>query len=1081
VSACRSLEGATVGRSCVRTTLLMTTSALAMMIALEGSAAAQCAFQNNNGIAGTLTNSTPASCVTYFDGTNHTVNVVNNSSLTAPGTYPPIFPGTATGISVLRSGTTLSGNIVNNGSISAENAGINIGQGTTKSQIQLNAGAVVNGSITNSGTITATDGIFVSGNSSLLSTLTGSIINAGGVIQGADAAINVQNATVGGSITNAGTITSTGSSAINVFDSNLGSTGAPGSGNIVNAAGAHITGSANGFAAIVVNGSVGPITTIAGSIINNGTISAFQLGVEVIEATALGGVTNGGSGTIDAAVGISLTGTSHAPVSIGGNIVNQGTINAAAVPAFFSGGFSEGIAIFGGSASTAALVGGAAGISNSGTISATGGKTSNVGIVLASAHLVGGITNSGAIFASGGARNVGIYVTSSSVNSVKSSIGGSIVNKGSITAGTGIIVGGQSTIAGSISNTAGGTISATKTGIVVTGGAVVTGGITNSGNLSGGVNAINLTGEGAPTTINVLGGVISGNMVGGGADAVNFGLGSPGTFAYSGAISAVSAVNVNSGFTLYDNGSISAGAVTVMDGGTLAPGAPGTPGHLNITGSLVFQSAGTYMVQLTPATASQTTVNGTATLSGTVNAVFLPGTYLTKQYDILHVTGGGVGGTNEFTLLTTTGKPANVTADLNYGSNDVFLNLTVQLGGGGGGLNQNQQSVANAINTFFNNGGALPPGFASILNLSGTNLANALTQLDGENATGAEHSAFVLMNEFLDLMLDPYVYGRGGYSSGGQPLGFAPAQPDSLPPDIARAYAGVLKAPPQQTFEQRWTAWGSAFGGSGTTNGDPTVGSNNVTTSTYGYAAGMDYHYSPDTVFGFSLAGGGTNWNLAQGLGTGRSDAFLAGIYGVTHQGPVYLAGSLAFASNWFTTNRTALGDALTANFQGQSYAGRLEGGYRFAIPISRNAIGITPYVAIQAQNFHTPAYSETDLTAGGFGLSYAAMNGTDTRSELGARFDDPTLLGNMPLILRVRAAWAHDWVSNSALNASFESLPGTSFTVNGAPTPHDATLTSAGAQLFFTANWSLLAKFDGEFAAGSQTYAGTGTLRYTW
>jgi hypothetical protein len=27
----------------------------------------------------------------------------------------------------------------------------------------------------------------------------------------------------------------------------------------------------------------------------------------------------------------------------------------------------------------------------------------------------------------------------------------------------------------------------------------------------------------------------------------------------------------------------------------------------------------------------------------------------------------------------------------------------------------------------------------------------------------------------------------------------------------------------------------------------------------------------------------------------------------------------------------------------------------------------------------------------------------------------------------------------------------------------------------------ALLAKFEGEFAPGSQTYAGTGTLRYTW
>jgi hypothetical protein len=57
------------------------------------------------------------------------------------------------------------------------------------------------------------------------------------------------------------------------------------------------------------------------------------------------------------------------------------------------------------------------------------------------------------------------------------------------------------------------------------------------------------------------------------------------------------------------------------------------------------------------------------------------------------------------------------------------------------------------------------------------------------------------------------------------------------------------------------------------------------------------------------------------------------------------------------------------------------------------------------------------------------------------------------------QVAWAHDWVSNPALNASFESLPGTSFTVFGAPIPHDSALTSAGAELFFTPNWSLQAK----------------------
>ncbi len=50
-----------------------------------------------------------------------------------------------------------------------------------------------------------------------------------------------------------------------------------------------------------------------------------------------------------------------------------------------------------------------------------------------------------------------------------------------------------------------------------------------------------------------------------------------------------------------------------------------------------------------------------------------------------------------------------------------------------------------------------------------------------------------------------------------------------------------------------------------------------------------------------------------------------------------------------------------------------------------------------------------------------------------------------------------------------------------GAPILQDSALTTAGAQYFLTANWQLIAKFDGEFAPGSQTYAGTGTLRYTW
>ena len=140
-------------------------------------------------------------------------------------------------------------------------------------------------------------------------------------------------------------------------------------------------------------------------------------------------------------------------------------------------------------------------------------------------------------------------------------------------------------------------------------------------------------------------------------------------------------------------------------------------------------------------------------------------------------------------------------------------------------------------------------------------------------------------------MLDPTA-GGGGANGGGAP-GFA-EEAQRLPPDVAQAYASVLKAPAAASFDQRWRAWGAGFGGSSQTNGDPAVGSSNVTASEYGYAAGMDYRVTPDTLFGFALAGGGTGWSLAQGLGTGRSDAFQAGLYGKSYFGPAYLSGALA-------------------------------------------------------------------------------------------------------------------------------------------------------------------------------------------
>ena len=99
------------------------------------------------------------------------------------------------------------------------------------------------------------------------------------------------------------------------------------------------------------------------------------------------------------------------------------------------------------------------------------------------------------------------------------------------------------------------------------------------------------------------------------------------------------------------------------------------------------------------------------------------------------------------------------------------------------------------MRSIINSGGALPPAFVTIFGLTGANLGNALSQLSGEAATGAQKVGFQMESQFLNLMLDPFGDGRSGVGGADHPaLGFAPER-DTMPPDIAHAYAAVLKAP----------------------------------------------------------------------------------------------------------------------------------------------------------------------------------------------------------------------------------------------------------------------------------------------
>jgi autotransporter-associated beta strand protein len=556
-----------------------------------------------------------------------------------------------------------------------------------------------------------------------------------------------------------------------------------------------------------------------------------------------------------------------------------------------------------------------------------------------------------------------------------------------------------------------------------------------------------------------------------------------GTLTVNGSITSPQTTRVNAGGTLSGFGSLR--ATTINPGGTLAP-VSSSQGTLTMQGNLVFLPGADYLLQFTPTGAGRANVTGFAVLAGNVDANL--GGFTTKQNNILHAAGGLNG-----SFAGSSSNSTGFTSTLSQTSTDVFLNLTAQLGIGST-LTVRQQNLANTINDYFNGGGTLPPGLTALFNLSGSNLTHALTQVSGETATGAQQTTFNAMNQFMGVMSDPFIAGRGGFGGSG-----ASAMPFAEESEAASgygsegrkrsnaserdAYAMFAKAPPPRAYEPRWSVWASGFGGAQTTDGNAAAGSNTATSRIFGTAVGADYLLSPNTIAGFALSGGGTSFSVTNG-GSGRSDLFQAGAF-VNHTiGAAYLSAALAYGWQDVTTDRTLAlfgVDRLRAEFNANAFSGRVEGGYRFVTPWL-GGVGLTPYVAGQFTRIHLPAYAESVVSgADSFALSYHSKSTTAPRSEIGFRADRSFAMRDSLLTLRGRAAWAHDYNSDRSIAATFQALPGASFVVGGATPASDAALLTASAERKWLNGFSLAATFEGEFSQATRSYAGKGVARYAW
>ena len=1086
----------------------------------NGIVAATGSFAVTNEGSITATNGSAITAATGVTLTNRATGIVSGgaSGIVSTGgavivdNAGSIAGTTGTGISATtnvtltnQAGGTVSGGVdgikSSNGAVTVDNAGTIAG--TNQAAIDAladitvtnRAGGVISGgtrgifsrggniTLDNAGSITSTGGATVSAGFDSVTVINrvGASIS-GGVV--ASKAVDVQNSGDIGSVSGAtvklvntatgtiGGIAATGDSDINNFGTVTTDVSALGNGILVNHAGGRILGfvRALGGGSVVnrAGGYIGSVAATNVSIDNSGTIEGVGL--------------SGNSQLVNNA-GASITNATNAVVASFGStssISNAGTISG-----------TDAIMLMSSGNTITNLAGGNIGGSNTGILSLTSGNT---------------VTN-----LAGGSITGGTY-------GVLAALDLSIINSGTISGtaapGAGLAAGGALQLV----NTAGASISGPDYGI----GAGGNSSIVNAGSISGGTAAIRFAAGGNTVTLAPTS-VIFGNVIGFGSDTLQLGGTGTGSFDVSqigaaaqyrgfGAFNKIDSslwsltststyngpVNVNGG-TLAVNGNLAAASLltvnaggilggsgivgaTVINGGTLAPG--NSIGTLTIA-SLTMTAASTYLVQVSGAASDRSIITGTAAIAGKVSVDPLTRLTSTTTYTIINA--GTLTGTFDTVSLTNNfGRNAR----LSYAGNDVFLTLDPGLLSPilPGNASVNNRNVAAGIDNALEGGAIMPASFNGLFLLGGNNLLNALTQISGETSTGSQQTTFDAMTQFMGVLSDPFTAGRGGSA----PAAFAYAdENDALAyaPDGRRrsrserdVFAMFSKAPPR-AYEARWKVWAAGFGGSRSTDGNAALGSNRTTGNIAGGAVGADYWFSPETVAGFALAGGGTNFSVAGG-GSGQSDLFQAGAF-VRHSiASSYITATAAYGWQDIRTDRmiTAVGtERLRASFNANSFSGRIEAGNRWQVA-ELGGVGLTPYAAVQVTAFDLPGYAETSANgAGGFALAYAGKTVTATRSELGLRGDKSWGLAEGLLTLRGRAAWAYDYNSDRSVAAVFQSLPGSSFTVNGAQAARNAALTSASAEMSFNGGWSVAATFDGEFSDVSRSYAGRGVVRYAW
>ena len=261
----------------------------------------------------------------------------------------------------------------------------------------------------------------------------------------------------------------------------------------------------------------------------------------------------------------------------------------------------------------------------------------------------------------------------------------------------------------------------------------------------------------------------------------------------------------------------------------------------------------------------------------------------------------------------------------------------------------------------------------------------------------------------------------------------------------------------------RYGVWSKLYGG--TNRQDDEDGFAGYNGDAWGIALGVDRSLSPTLIVGGALS------YARQGLShddqrTGSRDEIAStqiSVYANQEFGTFYLDYMAAYASQNVTSMRASLPGAATADYDGDQFGVRVDGGMPFAVS---SGWTITPQASLDWARLDLDDYVESG--GGALALAVESRTADILWSSLGAELDFETSLSGAKTRPFVRAHWLHSFETDGLDTTAAFVAGGASFLTPGQPLEEDSCVVGAGVTMYSGNSFSAGFVYD---ATLSETY----------